>query len=301
MTIKHVVALGECMAEFAPLDSGDFRLGFAGDTFNTAVYLRRELSVATAKVSYLSCIADDILSEKMLNTFVKHGLATELVFEQQNSSIGAYLIHNDASGERSFSYWRKGSAASRLLESGRADKIINCLKTTDLLYLSGISLAILAPAMRNKLLEILKASKVSIAFDPNYRPLLWSSKQDAKQCFAQTASISQYLLTTLSDDQLLWPLKNTNDSLAHWRDTCDGEIIVKNGDQAALGALGKNIHYLQPQTVDDIKDTTGAGDSFNAGYLAARLKNQSIDLAMSAGHCLAAKVIANQGAIIDLA
>ncbi len=100
------------MAELAPLETpGDFRLGFAGDTFNTAWYLRH--LCPDLRVSYLSAEGSDRISEDMLRFMAGAGIDTAHVARHPGHSVGMYMISLDK-GERSFSYWRNTSAA-RLL------------------------------------------------------------------------------------------------------------------------------------------------------------------------------------------
>ena len=110
------LAIGECMAELAPGDSADqLRLGFAGDTFNTAFYLRQLLT--EAEVRYFSRVGQDSLSDRMTTMMRAAGVDTTFVAADPQRSVGMYLI-SLKDGERSFSYWRDSSAA-RLLASDR--------------------------------------------------------------------------------------------------------------------------------------------------------------------------------------
>ena len=76
-----------------------------------------------------------------------------------------------------------------------------------------------------------------------------------------------------------------------------GEIAVKNGPNSVLIALAKEqSHVPGPTTVTPV-DASGAGDAFNAAYLAARLTGETSHSAATAGHKLAAEVIQHPGAL----
>ena len=108
----RVLAIGECMAELAPMDTdGDLRLGFAGDTFNTAWYLAR--CAPDAHVSYLTALGDDAISQKMAAFMRDSGIDDRFVQVAKGRTVGLYMITLDE-GERSFSYWRGQSAAKAL-------------------------------------------------------------------------------------------------------------------------------------------------------------------------------------------
>jgi len=110
----RVLAIGECMAELAPTGAaGDLRLGFAGDTFNTAWYLAR--CAPDVEVSYLTAVGDDAISQNMRAFMQDAGINDTHVRTSPDRTVGLYMITLDK-GERSFSYWRGQSAARTLAD-----------------------------------------------------------------------------------------------------------------------------------------------------------------------------------------
>ena len=103
------LALGECMVEIAPAEGGLSRVGFAGDTFNTAWYARQLLPEEWT-VSYGSCIGSDAISDEMASYMQSHGVDTSTLRRFSDRTVGLYMISLQ-DGERSFSYWRGQSAA----------------------------------------------------------------------------------------------------------------------------------------------------------------------------------------------
>jgi 2-dehydro-3-deoxygluconokinase len=309
MSGLRIAAMGECMAEFAPLSSSGYQLGFAGDTYNTAVYLKRLLGNYHA-VSYVTCVGDDDLSVQMLDHIREEGIDTKLCFVEKGASIGAYLISNTDKGERRFTYWRKHSAATYLLDNKRYDTLLRDLARFDLIYVSGISLAILTSENRQRLLSLLRELDVPLAFDPNYRPQLWRDVDEASEVCANTAAISQYLLTTYDDDQQMWGVDSPMAALKYWQSHSNAEIVIKNGSNEAFFSEGSHRDTpapsvtapssIAPSRTIAPKDTTGAGDSFNAAYLASRLRGENMQTAVAKAHDLAAQVITFQGAILPI-
>src|ERR671914_2394802 len=108
----RVACIGECMVELTLPRRGAARVGFAGDTANTAVYLKR--SAPELAVAYVTALGLDPLSERMLAFFADEGLETGLVERRRERVPGLYAISVDAGGERSFTYWRDSSAAREL-------------------------------------------------------------------------------------------------------------------------------------------------------------------------------------------
>ena len=79
---------------------------------------------------------------------------------------------------------------------------------------------------------------------------------------------------------------------------CLWEIAIKNGHNPALVAAGGHQDFIAVPDVVKPVDTTAAGDSFNAGYMSARLNGGNPADAAAAGHKLAAEVIQHRGAIM---
>lgn len=289
-----VTVIGETMVEFSPQPGGLFSLGFAGDSFNTAVYLKRALNHPHSKVSYVSAVGQDALSARMVEEISHAGLMTDMIATDPDHTVGSYLISNDPDGERHFHYWRNQSAASCMMSTLDLDRLTHQLSQSDLIYLSGISLAILPTPDREELISMLVRSGQPVAFDPNHRPALWRSAEEAISVYANMADVASYLLPTFSDDQLLWDPDNALDAFAHWESIGARETVLKLGSEGALvtGCL------VSAEPVSQVVDTTGAGDAFNAAYLAARLNGKEPAIAAHQGNQLAARVIRHRGAIL---
>jgi 2-dehydro-3-deoxygluconokinase len=162
------------MIELSPKGGGDFKLGFAGNTFNTAWYLRQLLG-ADWTVQYFTNIGDDRLSSEMLAFMQQSGINTSHVKIMKGMNAGLYVISLDNS-ERSFSYWRNTSAARMLAD--HIARLAAATQDVDCVVFSGITLAILPEDARDNLLSLmseLRERGVMVAFDPNIRKRLWES------------------------------------------------------------------------------------------------------------------------------
>jgi 2-dehydro-3-deoxygluconokinase len=291
-----LAAIGECMVEFAQAQDGLFRRGFGGDTLNTALYLAR-LGINT---SYVTALGDDALSEAMLAAWHGEGIHTDQIMRLPGRVPGLYMIERDARGERSFLYWRDRAPARELFD--RADAaMLDRLSRFDWLYLSGISLSLYGETGRARLRALLAATRSrggKIAFDGNYRPRGWSDAAAARRAFDDVLPLVDLALPTLEDERLLFGDIDAAACIGRLRAAGIGEIALKRG---ALGCLihaeGGCIEVAPPQVLAPI-DTTAAGDSFNAAYLAARIGGATPRQAALAGHRLAGAVILSPGAVI---
>ena len=300
--MKHIAVIGEAMLELSHQNASLLSLAFAGDTLNFAIYLRRLLHDQAFELHYVTALGQDIYSDNMLENWRKEGLNTDLIRRIENKLPGLYLIRTDEKGERTFYFYRSASAARELFKGDIVNLSQNLL-AMDYLYLSGITLAILDEASRECLWNILKAAKqagAQIIFDSNYRAALWSSPQSAKEAIQQILQFVDIALPTFIDDQLVFGDSTPEVCAQRLLKSGVTEVVVKCGAEPALVANINQQQRVPACVTNKVIDTTGAGDSFNSAYLAARLLGIEPIKAALWGPALAAKVIAQPGAIIPL-
>ena len=295
---RTVGCIGEVMIELIAGAGSSAQFNVAGDTYNTAVYLKR--SAPELQVDYVTVLGNDRFSDRILAHMASNGIGTSAVARHETRMPGLYAIETDDTGERSFAYWRSASAARMIFEEDGRDPLAT-LAAYDLVLLSGISLAILSQDQRDRLgsaIDAYRANGGLVAFDSNYRPHLWPDAETAR-----------------SETEAFW--RRTDIAMP----SIDDEMALFGGDEAgildrfrgyglrqgalkcaAAGPVGLSQTNPRPDVpaAKTVVDTTAAGDSFNAGFLAALAEAQSDEAAMIAGHKLAVQVIGKPGAIVDL-
>jgi len=286
----RVAAIGECMVELRETTQAQLSRGFGGDTLNTAVYLAR-LGVA---VDYVTALGDDAWSDEMLAAWQAEGIGTGRVQILAGLLPGIYVIQTDPKGERRFLYWRDNSAAKRLFD--HLDPA--ALDVFDVLYLSGITLSIYDEGSRNRLFDMLgraRARGARVVFDTNFRLRGWPDLALARSLYGRMFELADIILASTEDLGLLFGEPGEATLLAQAANT---EIVLRL-DRPACRVLGKGRdEIVEAEPVAQVVDTTAAGDSFAAAYLAARLGGAAPDAAARAGHQLAGLVVGHPGAIV---
>lgn len=302
--MAHIAAIGEVMVELSSLPSSissDSRevmaLSFAGDTYNTSVYMSR-LGLQT---DYVTNLGDDPYSTQILQRMTSEKIGTGMIRQLPGRSPGLYIIRNTPDGEREFFYWRKEAPARELFSTAaQAETLTAQLEQCDCVYLSGITLAVIGAPSRAILLQALNQLRnrgVKVAFDSNYRPRLWNDKAEAQKAMLEVLSCTDIALLTLDDELLLWDDDSVQGCLERYKSV--HELVLKRGAEDAIIITGNEEIRIPVPPVADVIDTTGAGDTFNAGYLAARLNGKSPEDAARQGIRCAGIIIRYRGGVID--
>lgn len=300
MSAIKIACIGEAMVELAlDRDRADLaHVGVAGDTLNTAIYLKR--AAPEMQVSYVTRLGRDAFSSRMLNFMQSEDLDTSLIGISDTRSPGLYAISTDEVGERTFDYWRDSSAAREMFSGSGSE--LSAMSKFDVVYLSAITLAILPTEAQSRLmlwLDEYRQMGGKVSFDSNYRPMLWPDSETACRTIEAMWRRTDIALPSADDEQVLYGDVDSAAAVARlmsWgvRDGAlkrgaAGPVSFGQGVQGKFAAAGKVV------------DSTAAGDSFNGGFLAAYLQGAGQEECLQAGHNLAIQVLGVKGAIIPKA
>jgi 2-dehydro-3-deoxygluconokinase len=292
----RILAIGEAMIEFAPAGEGLFKRGFAGDTLNTAWYLRALLP-ASFGVTYATRIGSDAVSNEFQHFVERSGIATDSISRDSERTLGLYTISLEGT-ERRFSYWRENSAARRLADD--FDRLVQTIAAADLVYCSGITLAVIGETGRANVRRAVadaRAAGTRIAFDSNIRLRLWPDERTARSAIEEFLAVTDVALPSFDDEANLWKDRSPEATVERLRRLGIQEIAVKNGASGSTLFAAEKVAQIAAVPVADVADTTAAGDSFNAAYLAARCLGYSPNESCKLGHELAGEVVRHRGAL----
>lgn len=295
--MSRLLCTGEIMVEMAPAEGGLYAMGFAGDTFNTAWYARRLLGPEHS-VGYLTAVGRDAVSDSMVAFIEEAGVDAGPVQRIEGRTVGLYMIQLQE-GERSFSYWRGQSAAKCLADDPAA--LDAGFAGASVIQFSGITLAILSDAARARFCAALQRAReggAHIAFDTNLRPRLWAGPDAMRAGLLQGASVADTVLPSFDEEQMCFGDYAPAETIARYRKAGARTVVVKNGSERChIWDAQEGEATYDPTPVPRVVDSTAAGDSFGAGYLAARLTGASVRDATEKGATLAGRVVQKRGAL----
>ena len=294
--MTRVVAIGEVMIELAGGADDQWHAGVAGDTLNTLWYMRAGLDPLRDSVDYVTALGTDSQSDRIIRRIREAGIGTQHIRRLEGRLPGLYMIE-ERDGDRAFLYWRGQSAARALASAPEALRL--ALRDADMVYLSGITLAILPDADLLSLINLLDAARAAgstIAFDPNIRPALWPDPIRMRQVLTDMAARADIVLPSFDDEAAAFGDTDPAATVARYRAAGAAEVVVKDGGRAVHLSDGTTV----PVNAAQVVDATGAGDSFNGSYLTARASGESMRAAAEAGNAIASQVVKARGAIIPM-
>lgn len=293
---RRVLGIGEVMLEFASTGGDAYRRGFAGDSFNTCWHMSQLLG-DQARIGYCTRVGVDVFSDQLVAFMASGGIDARHVSRDPERTLGLYVI-SLRGAERQFSFWRETSAARRLAHDPVA--LREATRDAGLIHISGITLAVVGELGRRHLLQALDEARqhgAVVSFDPNLRVSLWSDLADLRRATQAALEVADIVLPTFEDETQLWGDLTPEATLERLAHAGVEEAVVKNGAAELVYMAEGHRACLPTPPVANVLDTTGAGDAFNAGYLAARLLGSAPAQACRVGQVVAGEVIGHHGAL----
>ncbi|MBI4501323.1 MAG: sugar kinase [Gemmatimonadetes bacterium] len=289
-----VVTLGECMAVLYPaqpigLDrAAKVLLDIAGTEANTAIGLSR-LGVRTR---FISRVGDDPFGRRIRATLDREGVDIGFLETDSSAPTGIFFREPLADGARRVYYYRSGSAASRMTPEGLNPE---AFRGARIVHLSGITpaLSVTAAATVRRAIEIARQVNARVSFDPNYRAPLWD-RGTAAAILTDLVRQVDIVLMSEEDATVLFGGGDTF-ALARAAELGPATVVVKQAERGAIALCADKLYHSAPRRVKQVVDTVGAGDGFNAGFLAATLRGLDIQECLDLGAEIGAKAVGRLG------
>ncbi len=292
-----LLSVGECLVEFSRRQEhqqdNQFRATFAGDAANTLFYGAR-LGLRTG---FISAVGDDLFTEMIVGGLQSEGIDITHTLRLPGRRNGLYFIELNEAGDHHFHYWRHDSAATETLLHYSTDRLSRFVRSSRMLLISGITLAVMKePARLVALLESVSA-EVTVVLDTNYRPRLWSSPEEYHRRIAQVLPHVDILLPSQADLEAAWQGVTVENLLWHFAEQGVGTICMKAGDQGCAIWDDGGLEWFAPPENVRVVDATGAGDAFNAGFIAGVVQGLSKPEACALAQQTASHALAVHGAL----
>lgn len=269
-----LIAIGELLIDMTPVESQSGQ-AFCPNPGGAPCNFLTMAQHMGAKTAFIGKVGRDQFGLRLRDTVEAAGVDTaHLILDSERPTTLAF-VHLDASGDRSFSFYRKGCADVGL----RTDEVdMGVLERTRALYFG--SLAFTDEPIRSTVGEVLNRAKalgLLICYDPNYRPLLWDSEAAAIAAMRGGLVYADVLKVSEEEARLLTGLEDLEAA---------AKALAKEGIPlvcVTLGAEGTLVCFKEactqvPALAVKALDTTGAGDAF-FGTLMQQLVCSDVPLA----------------------
>lgn len=259
-----VVALGELLIDFTENGvSGQGNPLFEANPGGAPCNVLAMLSKLGHRTAFIGKVGKDFFGEQLKSAITEVGINADSLYMDGEIHTTLALVHTYPDGDRDFSFYRNPGADMMLREDEVSEDL---LKNTTIFHFGTLSMT--DAGVRNatkKAVDIAKAGGAVISFDPNLRPPLWKSLDDAKE---QTAyGFSQCDVLKISDNEIQWFTgeEDFDAGIRKLRSQYDIPLIMlsmgKEGSRAYYRDLCVEVKpFLQENTIE----TTGAGDTFGA-------------------------------------
>ena len=287
----EVVTLGECMALVYPdqpvslVESKQLILDIAGAESNFSIALSR----LGHSIRFISRLGADPFGERIRQILNKEGVVLDSLTIDQESPTGLFFREWLPDGQRRVYYYRKLSAASKLSPGDINQGMFDGGK---ILHLTGITPALSHDCLNAclKAIEIAKQNNLKISFDPNYRSNLWDPGT-ARNSLIPFIEISDFLLLGHEDAFSLFGEYTEEEIIKKIRRIGPKMIILKRGERGALALVDDELIESEPIKVENVVDPVGAGDGFDAGFIAGILRGWDISSSLNLGARVGASAV----------
>lgn len=283
----QVVTLGEAMVLFWPADAATleaatrFERSFGGAEANFAIALTR----LGHRTRWISRLGDDAFGRYIRRELLREGVCVDAQADSA-AATAVFFKERVSSGPRKVYYYRQESAASRLRAQDITPRQFAGVRA---LHITGITPA-LSPECAGaveRAIDLARSVGALVAYDPNVRLQLWRNRATCVATLRRLVSMADLVLLGHEDGAVLYGDLGPREIMDAVRSDGCSAVVVKLGERGAIATDGVETVQAAAWPIAKVVDTVGAGDGFDAGYLAGWLRGfpvrQCLDLAARVG------------------
>lgn len=298
----NILGIGELMIQLNPVNKGPlrhvnmFERRVAGSEANVIIGMSRLGHGST----FFTAVGDDELGECIISTLNAERINTSFI-KVGGGFTPVYFVERGypVPGKTDVLYYRRGSAFSKIVSNDVSPEIFN---QVDLLFISGITPALSESCYltSKNIVEMAKEKHIKFAFDTNIRRKLLPDRDIALSTLSFFIRAADILITGIGDLEHMFPNLNLDEQINHLRDLATTDLIVlKMGKEGARAYKGSEVFEAKSFNVE-VVDELGAGDAFDAAFLASLIEGKTIEEALVYGNAAGAIVIGALGDIEPL-
>ena len=267
---NDVITIGESLVSFIP--DAHTKLRYVHQFSKVVAGAESNVAVGLSKLGYkagwISKIGSDEFGAFLIRELRAEGVDTSRVITSDEGPTGLMFKQFSASLDSSVFYYRRGSAASTLCPE---DIDWEYLAKTRIIHCSGITPALSSSCKQTvqAIFRFAKEKHILISFDPNIRRKLWS-EEEAVRTLRPLLEQADIVLLGEEEGALLLGTEDPETIARLLLEQGSTHVGVKRGSKGSYVADANKGYFIEPYPVE-VVDTIGAGDAFNAGFLAGLL------------------------------
>ncbi|WP_117153109.1 carbohydrate kinase family protein [Paraliobacillus quinghaiensis] len=292
---NDILTIGELLVDMISadydenFDSNTYHRFFGGSPANIAINTKR-LGVNS---SVVSAVGKDGLGKFLINQLEEVQIDTTCI-EEVDYATSMVLITKSKSSPKPIFY----RGADYHLEY--SSKLTEAIKNSKVVHFSCWPLS-KAPSRQTieKCIEVARANKLIICFDPNYHPMLWEKGEDGPE-YIKSIIKKVDIVKPSEDDAARLFGKDSHENYIEKFLTLGAQLVILTlGEDGAIVSNGKETVKFETLATE-VNDTTGAGDAFWSGFYAGVIEGYTIKEALQLGFAVSAYKLKYTGAVVEL-
>ncbi|MDR0875271.1 MAG: carbohydrate kinase [Clostridiales Family XIII bacterium] len=259
--MTDIVALGESLIDFVATPSADgsnIRMdGCVGGAPLNALAAAAKLG---RSVAYITKVGRDVFGDNIKKRMKDSGIDLRGVVSTGDALTTLAIVSLSDAGERSFAFYRDGTADILLRESDIDKDLISQCR---IFHFGSVSLTS-DPARETTLraASFARSAGVKISFDPNYRAFLWKKEADARRLIREGLALADYVKINEDEARLLTGTEEPEEAASLLMSRYDFDFLAITSGAKGSSGFTKSAKQTVPSYDVKVVDTTGAGDAF---------------------------------------